>query len=659
MQDRWTDDGARAARERWASAGDDLALRTYTARLIGSEPALVLHGGGNTSVKTVRQGLFGEALEVVCVKGSGWDLAAVEPTAHPAVRLDALRRLRGLDTLSDEDMVNAIRTNQLEAEAPTPSIESLLHAFLPHRFVDHSHADAICGLTNRVAGAEAVRAALGDTVAIVPYVKAGFDLAKLAADVYDANPDVEGLVLLHHGLFTFGATAKESYQRHIALVNRAVAWLAARRPPPLPPGVDGRARAVSVLPELRGALGRWILHWRTSDEIQAWVADPRLAERVATGPLTPDHTIRTKPWAAVVQGEVEPAIQAFREHYRAYFSRNAGPAHRRLDDTPRVVWVAGAGLFGVGKTAKEASAAADIAEHTHRTKVGMDASHQPLSDSLLFEMEYWSLEQAKLAKATEPVLARRVALITGAAGAIGTGIAHALHDAGAHVVLTDLEPPPTLGPRSLSLRMDVTDAASVDAAFTAATLHFGGVDLVVANAGIAAGGSLATLDEATFRRVAEVNLHGTFLTLRAAARWLGPPGLGGQVVVISTKNVFEPGAEFGAYSASKAAAHQLARVAALELAKDGIRVNLVSPDAVFAEGEVPSGLWATVGPARAAARGVELAALPELYRQKNLLKATVTGRHVGNAVVFLASEATPTTGAVIPVDGGLPGAFPR
>jgi rhamnose utilization protein RhaD (predicted bifunctional aldolase and dehydrogenase)/NAD(P)-dependent dehydrogenase (short-subunit alcohol dehydrogenase family) len=670
MEDRWTEAGAAEARARWGTAGEDLALRTFSARLIGADPALVLHGGGNTSVKTWRRDALGEPVEVLCVKGSGWDLARVEPVAHPAVELAFLRKLRALDALSDEAMVNAVRTHQLDADAPTPSIETLLHAFLPHKFVDHSHADAICALTNRAGGEAAVRDALGDRVAIVPYVKAGFDLAKAAADAFDVHPGVEGLVLLHHGLFTFGATAEESYHRHIALVTRAEAWLAARRPPaPIARGdVEAhRARALAVLPALRRALAtrtedgfqRWILHWRTSDEIRAWVDDPRLAPRVAQGPLTPDHTIRTKPLAAVVDGDVAPSIEAFRASYRAYFERHATPAHRRLDDTPRVVWVAGAGLFGVGKTAEEAAAAADIAEATHRVKVGMDVPHQPLRDDQLFEMEYWSLEQAKLARASEPPLARRVALITGAAGAIGTGIASALRAAGAHLVLTDLAAPAADGPRTLSLAMDVTDAASVEAAFAQATLHFGGVDLVVANAGIAATGSLADLDEAEFRRVVEVNLHGTFLTLRAAARWLGGQRTGGQVVVISTKNVFEPGAEFGAYSASKTGAHQLARVAALELARDGIRVNLVSPDAVFAEGPIQSGLWAAVGPGRARARGVEPEALPELYRQKNLLKARITGRHVGNAVVFLASEATPTTGAVIPVDGGLPGAFPR
>ncbi len=341
----------------------------------------------------------------------------------------------------------------------------------------------------------------------------------------------------------------------------------------------------------------------------------------------------------------------------------------RLSDAPRVVLVPGIGLFGVGATPGDAAIAADIAEHTLDGKRWVQAvgSWRALSPAQLFEIEYWSLEQAKLKRREEGALERRVALVTGAAGAIGRGIARQQRAAGASVVLVDddeagLEAARAqLGEleRTLALRADVTDPVGMERAFDEASLAFGGVDVVVPNAGIARTSPLREMDPAEFRRVVEVNLTGVFVTLQQAARHLGRQGSGGSVVVVSSKNVFAPGEEFGAYSASKAGAHQLGRVAALELARDGIRVNMVLPDAVFSDGELPSRLWQAVGPERARSRGIEPEALPEHYRQRNLLRARVTATHVGRAVVFFAAEGTPTTGAVLPIDGGLPAAFPR
>ena len=676
MQDRWSDDAARGAEQRWASAGAALALRTYTSRLIGADPGLVLHGGGNTSVKVDGVDLLGRPVRWLCVKGSGWDLATIAPQGHPAVDLDALAALRARDTLTDEEMVNAIRTHQRDADAPTPSIETLLHAFLPHRYIDHSHADAILAVGNRVGGADALAAALGPDIPVVPYVKAGFDLAKLAADVHDAHPGAIGLALAHHGLFTWGDTAEESYRRHIAVVERAEAWLAQRPPAPRDPGPPTDDAAAAVAPWIRRALGRQIVVFRGEPHHRAWARSPDLADLALAGPLTPDHVIRTRPRPAVVRhtgdwaSAVDAAFAAYRADADAYFERHAGARSlRRIPSLPTVIWVEQVGLFAAGDTVAAAAAAADLATATHGAKVvgAPHGAYLPLADADLFEMEYWSLEQAKLGRSKPAPLTGRVGWITGGAGAIGVGIAAALLEAGACVVLVDrdadaLQRAATAlagGARLRTVRADITDAAAVDHAWDEANRAFGGVDLVVANAGIAVTGRLADLSEDDFRDATAVNLHGTFLTLRAAARRLPPQGVGGDVIVISTKNVFEPGAGFGAYSATKAGAHQLARIAALELAEAGVRVNLVTPDAVFSEGEFQSGLWAKVGPERARARGVSTEALPALYQQKNLLRAQITGRHVGAAVVFFASGATPTTGAVLPVDGGLPGAFPR
>ncbi|MEZ4238315.1 MAG: bifunctional aldolase/short-chain dehydrogenase [Myxococcota bacterium] len=681
MQDRWSDEDAAAAVDRWGPRwGEALALRTYSARLIGADPDLVLHGGGNCSIEGERTDLLGDDVPALFVKGSGWDLATIEPQGFTPVSLAFVQRLRQLDTLTDEDMVEALRAHRLRSDAPDPSIETLLHAFLPDRVVDHSHADAILGLTNRADGAEHVQRALGDRVAIVPYVKAGFDLSKVAAEVYDAHPGVEGLVLLHHGLFTFGATAEESYRRHVALVTLAERHLDGRAPASV--AVAGRRDAAPVAVALRGALSaadpqgrRWIVAHRPTP----LASDPDLADHVARGPLTPDHTIRTKRRGLVVDGaEALPdALAAFARGEAAYFEACAGAdpgAYTRLDPLPRAVWVRDVGLFTVGATAAAASAVADIAEHTVALvrRAGGLGPVAPLPDPQLFEMEYWSLEQRKLGRGQEPPLARRVALVTGAGGAIGLGVVRQLLAAGAHVVATDADPAALArlqevvgaSPRLVLQPADVTDTASVDAAFDVAAAAFGGADLVVANAGVAVPGRLEALDDAEVARAFDVNAQGTLRTLRAAARTFARlgPAVGGDVVLVSTKNVAAPGAAFGAYSASKAAAHQLARVAALELAPLRVRVNLVAPDAVFAEGPVRSGLWAEIGPDRARARGLDPtdpAALAAFYRERNLLRTEVTGSDVGRAVVFFASGGVPVTGAVLPVDGGLPDAFPR
>jgi len=706
MKSNWSDAGARAAIEKWSAAGEDVALRVYTSRLIGAEADLVLHGGGNTSVKTTFLDPLGTAIPAIHVKGSGWDLASIEPAGLPGMDLEALRRLRVLDALSDEAMVNQQRIRLFDAGAPTPSVETLLHAFLPAKFIDHSHADAILALTNRPDGEKIVTDLFGPTCPLVPYVMPGFALAKFAAAVAEeatnAGKAPIGLVLLKHGLFTWGETAQESYERHVDLVDRAERWLqtSRRRSIRVETPVDSKAAeavAALVAPILRGRLAeattdtdrpyrRFVLDRCASPEILEISNAAELAEIADSNPLTPDHTIRTKPRPLVIAPPAEPtaaawnetisaAIERFGVQYRAYVA--AGVAARGpkkpLDAVPRVVLIPGVGLFAVGASRKEARIAGDIAEHTLRTKRlswESGAVYEALPDVDLFDLEYWNLEQAKLGKAAEKPLARQVAAITGAAGAIGRAIAAKLLEEGAHVALLDLDLAAAESLRAQlaakfggatveAIACDVTDEASTVAAFDEVCRRFGGIDLAVPNAGIARSAPLAQLSAEEFRRVMEVNTTGVFLTIREAAARMRLQGTGGNIVVISSKNVMAPGAEFGAYSASKAAAAQLAKVAALELAKEGIRVNSIAPDAIFSTGETPSGLWAAVGPDRAKARGMAPGDLPDFYRRRSLLQVPLTGEHVGNAVVFFASNLTPTTGATLPVDGGLAEGFPR
>jgi rhamnulose-1-phosphate aldolase/alcohol dehydrogenase len=707
MQSRWSDREAAEYVERLAPKwGQEMALRVYTSRLIGRDPDLVMHGGGNTSLKGTVTTLVGDQTEALFVKGSGWDLDAIEPPGLPAVDLTHLRRLRALASLSDEEMVNQLRTHLFDAGAPNPSVETLLHAFLPHRFIDHTHADVALVVTNQpVAEHEALaREAFGPTWAVVPYVLPGFALAKLAAEVFERNAKVEGLVLLNHGLFTFADDAPTAYERMIAGVDRAERFVATQRKDAtrtsVAVGVDlaGAERAAARLaPILRAALAeptsdgdrpwrRWVLEYRASDTTLRTLARADAAELALRGPLTPDHVIRTKgphlhlggPLPLDDDGALRTtmaaAVDGYRRAYDAYFDANAARAGgkvTKLDATPRVVLVPGVGIFSAGRTKADARIAADIADHTVVAKALANdvGRYTALADGDLFDMEYWVLEQAKLGKATEPPLAGQVALVTGAVGAIGFGITKQLIKAGAHVVLTDIDQPrldaavKELDPKGKGLAagvvMDVTSELSVAAGFAQAARLYGGVDIVVLNAGVAYVNKIEDTDPQAFRRVVDVNLVGYFLCLREGAQLLRRQGTGGHVIVNSSKNVFAPGADFGTYSASKAGAHQLGKVAALELAGAGVRVNMINADAVFGDASRPSGLWQEVGPARAKSRGLDPSELQEFYRQRNLLKALVRPEHVGNAVVFLATNQTPTTGATIPVDGGVLEAFPR
>lgn len=667
---------------RSAGCPEHLALRLYTSRLIGRDPELVLHGGGNTSVKGTLRTLLGDEVECLWVKGSGSSLDKVTARDFPALDLSYLRRLVALESLTDEEMVNQLRTHLFDASAPNPSVEALLHAFLPHRFVDHSHADAVVTLTNQPDGEALIREALGPEVIVLPYIMPGFPLAKAVFEAYQAHQPKAGILLMQHGLFTFGDTARESYERHIELVDRCEQTIAARRRSIQTPDVAyGAERARTLAPRLRGAITKaagvsLVVERRFGPEVLQACALPQAPALFETGPLTPDHVLRVKPWPLFLSAEAEDDTALAADlaravaRYQAYFEthRARSPQARALDAAPRVLLDRATGIWAFGKSKQEAMIAADIAEHTLTAKVAADAisGYRALPDGDLFDMEYWSLEQAKLGKTKPRPLEGRVVLITGAAGAIGRGIAEVCAEAGAQLFLTDRDEAGLAAAQaafaSIQVRgcvMDVTDRSSVERAFDCLLAEYGGVDVVVANAGLAHVASLESLEPGDFSRLLAVNAEGTLATIAAAARVFRAQGLGGNIILNSSKNVFAPGKDFGAYSASKAAAHQLAKVAAIELAPLGVRVNMLNPDAVFSHGEVPSGLWSLVGPSRAKSRGLEISELYEFYRERNLLKVPVTAREVGNAVLFFATNQTPTTGASLPIDGGLVEAFPR
>ncbi|MBX3461597.1 MAG: bifunctional aldolase/short-chain dehydrogenase [Planctomycetes bacterium] len=699
MQSRWHDETARDYCRRHADLGEALALRLYTSHLLGADASLVLHGGGNTSVKTTQRDWCGREVAVLRVKGSGSDLATVTAAGLPAVRLEPLRELRALDRLDDQAMVDAVRGALLDSRAPNPSVETLLHAFLPHAFVDHTHADAILALTDQPDPAEHVHAAFGGDVVLLPWIMPGFALAKAVADAVERSPRCLGVVLARHGLLTFGADARQSYDRTIALVDRAERYLAHRiggRPSmlwadcgALPPA-ERRQWLLRALPVLRGDVARAVdtpvgPQWlrvvaaaRTDDDLAAFAAHGAAPQLCATGPITPDHVLRTRPHylflgrdEAVAADQCRRAVAAHAAAYQRYFAASRRDAAvPMLSPQPKVAVIAGIGLVALEATPAAAAAVADIAEHTLRVKaLAHDLDRfEGLPDAELAAMEYWPLELAKLRPAPAPLLHGQVAFVTGAAGAIGAGIVAALLEHGACVHATDVDGDRLAramarlaapGDRLDTSVADLRDPAAVEAAFAQCVLRFGGVDCVVPNAGIALAGRLEDLDPARYEEVQAVNAGGTLHVLRAAARLLRAQGTGGSIVVQVSKSAFAPGAGFGAYAASKAAALQLARTAALEFAEFGVRVNAVNADAVFGDDEVPSLLWQQVGADRMRARGLDAAGLRAFYRERSLLKTEVLPRHVGEAVVFFAAMRTPTTGAVLPVDGGLPEAFPR
>lgn len=691
MHNRFSAEEAAQYVHQAAECSATLAMRVYTSRLIGQEESLVLHGGGNTSAKETVVNILGEPMEVLYIKGSGWDLATIEPAGFPALDLNYLRKLRVLPSLTDEAMVNQFRTHLLDASSPNPSIETLVHAFLPHRFIDHTHADAIVTLTNLADGEEKLHEALGEKIAILPFIMPGFPLAKAMADLYEKQPAVEAIILMHHGIFTFGDKAQGAYDRMIDYVSRAEAFLvaAAKKVKPVGTKAGTTPDYGVVLPLLRGAVSPagkpMVLHLRQSPDVLAALNRPDAEALFTTGVLTPDHVIRTKNYPlfldlagksdeVAVAAQIAEKVAVYGVAYDGYFADQvaAKGARIKLDSLPRVVLVPGLGIVGVGGSPKSARIAADIAEHTVLAKVAGAAvgPYQELDPGSIFDMEYWSLEQAKLGKGKPLPLSGRVALVTGGGGAIALGIGRKLLEAGARVFLSDIDEQrlaavcdklaARFGASLVSpLVMDVTDGASVRAALAAVIRDSGGLDILVPNAGIAHVARLEALDTAKFQQVMAVNCLGVFEVIKAAVPIFRCQGLGGQIIINSSKNVFDPGPAFGAYSASKAGAHQLGKIAALELAEIGVRVNMINADAIFDADGVASGLWDVVGPDRMRARNLDPEGLKEYYRNRNLLKIEVLADHVGNAVVFFASGLTPTTGATLPVDGGIPAAFPR
>lgn len=676
MQNRWSDADAAAMVARYVDQGvnEDLALRVYTTRLLGSDPRLVLHGGGNTSVKTRMTDILGDPLDVLCVKGSGWDMGVIEPAGLPAVRLEPLRRLERLEALTDEEMVNVQRLNLLDSTAPNPSVETLLHAFLPQKFIDHTHANAVLSLTDQPDGEAIVRELYGDRVAYIPYIMPGFLLARTAARIVRETPGVKGMVLLKHGIFSFDDDGRTAYELMIDFVSMAEERLARGRRTLVQAAVPaGLAPVAAVAPVLRGLTALadpaaeggcrpFVLEHRAGPAVMAFVNAVDLDRIANSGVATPDHVIRTKPAPLILpspraddlagfRAAAEAALGRYVEAYHAYFARNnarLGGIKTELDPMPRIAAVKGLGIFALGKSSKEARIAADVYEAAIEVITGAEGigRFESISEADLFDVEYWSLEQAKLGKGGEKPLQRRIVAVTGGAGGIGAATARAFAAAGAEVAVLDLNPEAAAGVArplgGIGIACDVTDPASVTAAIEAVVARFGGLDILVSNAGAAWQGRIGEVDEAVLRQSFELNFYGHQRAAQAAVKVMKAQGFGGQLLFNASKQAVNPGPDFGPYGLPKAATLFLSRQYALDHGRDGIRSNAVNAD------RVRSGLLTDeMVAARSKARGLSEAD----YMGGNLLGREVTAADVAQAFVDLAL-AQKTTGSVTTVDGG-------
>ncbi|MDD2652867.1 MAG: bifunctional aldolase/short-chain dehydrogenase [Sulfurimonas sp.] len=633
----------------------DLDLRVYTSRLLGRDTSLVLHGGGNTSVKSTAVNLFGESEEILYVKGSGWDLATIEPEGFSPVKMDTLLKMAELQELSDTDMVKYQRLAMTNPSAPNPSVEAILHAIIPFKFVDHTHADAVVTITNTHGGEEKIRDIYGDKVLIIPYIMPGFVLAKL---VYEMTRDVdwsalEGMVLMNHGLFTFSDNAKKSYEKTIELVGMAKEYLEKKG---AALELDSVASSVELLTlakirkevsNLKGAAAISIFN----DSDLAVHFSKQDVEKIATqGPLTPDHVIRTKRVPAILGDDFSADSADYVKEYKEYFQ-----AYKKdetlLNPAPNFAILKSGGTLCFGANAKEANIIKDINEHTYEAilraqKLG---GYKALSAAEIFEVEYWSLEQAKLKGGAKlPEFSGKVALVTGAASGIGLAIAKMLNARGAAVVALDINGEVEkifLKADTVGIKCDLTKSGEIESAVAKTIKNFGGIDIVVSNAGIfTPSENLDMLSDENWQRSMDINLTSHQKLLKQTAPFL-KLGIDATIIMVASKNFPAPGKGAAAYSVAKAGQTQIARIAALELGEYGVRVNTLHPHAVF-----DTAIWTDeVLEKRAKAYGMSV----EEYKTNNVLKTEINSSDVAELVCAMAGVAfAKTTGAQVAIDGG-------
>lgn len=679
---------------RKADGLSELEALAYRSNLLGRDRAVANYGGGNTSTKARERDHAGREVDVLWVKGSGSDLATIEAHQFTGLKLDEVLPLMERDSMSDEEMVAYLASCQLRPDMPRGSIETLLHAFVPYAQVDHTHPDAINMICCSEGGEDLARECFGDEAVWIPYIRPGFTLSRQVGEAVRNNPNAKFILLAKHGLVTWGETHDESYGHTIEAINRAAEFVADRAGEPfggqrVEPPPQGRREELfaGVLPALRGALSsgsdgashKILRVDHSSQDVLTFVCGRESKEISQVGAACPDHLVRTKVRPLWVEFDPEndgveelkhrlrEGAARYREDYEAYFSRHEEADEEMFDPNPRVVFIEGLGLVAAAKNAKEANLSRDFAYRAINVMRGAHAlgGYVSLTEEESYAVEYWPLELYKLTLAPPPdELAGRVALVTGGAGGIGTAVARSLASRGACIVVCDLdeegakEVADSLPEPGIPARADVTDEDEVAGAYRRAILEYGGVDVVVSNAGLASSAPIEETSVEMWDRNHAVLAKGYFLVAREAFRIMKEQGVGGSIVFVASKNSMAAGKNASAYSSAKAAELHLARCLAEEGGPERIRVNTVNPDAVLQGSRIWGSGWREE---RARAYGIEPDELEDYYRKRNVLKVNVLPENIAEAVLHFASEArsSRSTGNVLNVDGGVKDAYPR
>ncbi|WP_440932691.1 bifunctional aldolase/short-chain dehydrogenase [Candidatus Pelagibacter sp.] len=670
MKNNWSNLEAKKYIKKYTKLGHskDMALRVYTTRLLGRNSELVLHGGGNTSVKTSIKDIDGKNYEVLCVKGSGWDMAEIEPAGLPAVKLNPLLALKNKKYLSDEDMVAYQKRNLIDIKSPNPSVETFLHAFLPFKFVDHTHSDAIMDVTNRQNGKDLCKKIFGAKVSIVPYVMPGFGLAQKINEVYNKNPNINCLILLNHGIFTFDNDAKKSYDlmiKYVSIAEKTIRKLKRKKIKQIKK-YNTKFKPHEIAPILRGLLTekkdqKFILNYRTNKNLNYFINGKDVKRYSGIGTATPDHVIRVKPFPLVISPKENSSIEDFkklaeksfndyRKKYVRYFNTNKKKVKGKktmLDTSPRVILVQNVGLFSVGDSLKASKIAGDLTETNARviSSVEETTKYKFIPEKDLFDVEYWSLEQAKIKKAKK-ILQGNIVVITGGFGAIGTATYKLFKTYGAEIVLLDYDEKKVKEMQSkitdLCLHCDVRNKNSVKDAFKKINEIYGGVDILISNAGTAIGGSIAEVDDKILRKSFEDNFFSHQNCASETIKIMKKQNIQGCLLFNISKQSVNPGKNFGPYGLPKTALLSLCKQYAVDYGSLGIRSNGVNADRIRS-GLLNDGMIKS----RAKAREVST----DEYMRGNLLLNEVKAEDVAKAFFHLAVSKK-TTGAVLTVDGG-------
>jgi rhamnose utilization protein RhaD (predicted bifunctional aldolase and dehydrogenase)/NAD(P)-dependent dehydrogenase (short-subunit alcohol dehydrogenase family) len=670
LKNNWSNNESRKYISKYKKLGhsEDLALRVYTSRLLGRNSELVLHGGGNTSVKTTIKDIDGKNYDVLCVKGSGWDMAEIEPEGLPAVKLKPLLSLKNKKHLSDEDMVAYQKRNLIDIKSPNPSVETFLHAFLPFKFVDHTHSDAIMNVTNRPDGLKFSKKIFGKKVSIVPYVMPGFGLAKKINEVYSMNPNIDCLILMNHGIFTFANNAKEAYSlmiKYVSKAEKAVKKLKVKKIKQIN-NFSTRFDVGEVAPILRGLLSeqkdqKFIVNYRINNKLKYFINGQNIKNYSSRGTATPDHVIRVKPFPLIITPKKNSTLKEFeltakkafdnyRKKYIRYFNTNKKKVKEKkvmLDTSPRVILVQNIGLFSVGNSLNAAKIAGDLTETNARviSSVEETSRYKFIPEKDLFDVEYWSLEQAKIQK-TKKILEGNIVVITGSTGRIGFETYKLFKSYGAEVILLDynLDKIKSLQSKikELCIHCDVRNKKSVKSAFNQICEKYGGIDILISNAGTAVGGSIAEVDDRILRQSFEDNFFSHQNCASEAIKIMKKQNINGCILFNISKQSVNPGKNFGPYGLPKSALLSLCKQYAVDYGSYGIRSNGINAD------RIRSGLLNdSMIKNRAKARELT----EDDYMKGNLLLDEVKAEDVAKAFFHLAVSKK-TTGAVLTVDGG-------